>query len=294
MKNLVPGQYRSVSVATVDGPLTPPALTAHFRGREVYRHTRFVVVRDRAGSVALVRVERAPGDGLFAPVTDVDVLALPHETAYVVDAETDTGVPSALAAAARASAPDARCVVVEGRYAHVSFIVEPDPVRIRVADVVPPRPAKLVDQAARVLAVAEDLPPIELAPEVVDLVDLARRRPSPHYLLPCRGSGFHADGAATSFLDERPGRQDWTLIGCARSRAIHQWFYGDLPDVVDACPLSLLPAGDGPLLTKCCLLERANRVEGSTVTVPWGASLALVKEALVVLSSVADPAWAPA
>ncbi len=47
MANLVPGQYRKVSVATVDVPLTAAALTSHFLGREVYRHTRFVVVRHR-------------------------------------------------------------------------------------------------------------------------------------------------------------------------------------------------------------------------------------------------------
>jgi len=50
----------------------------------------------------------------------------------------------------------------------------------------------------------------------------------------------------------------------------------------------------GLLLTKCCMQENANRAEGTSVTVPWGASLALVKEALAVLSTAADPAWAPA
>jgi hypothetical protein len=212
----------------------------------------------------------------------------------------DTGVPSALAEVARrpeVAAAAARCVVVHGRYDHVSFILDPAPVRLRVADLVPPEPAKLVDQARRVLAVAEELPPVELVPEVVDLTSLARTHPSPRYLLPCRASGFRLDGAEVSFLDERPARRDWTLVGCARSRAIHQWFYGDLPDVVDTCPLNLFPAegaSAGPLLTKCCLLEDDNRTDGTRVAVPWGASLALVRDAVAQLAVAADPAWAPA
>jgi len=288
--NTVPGQYRRVSVATVELPLTAEALTAHFVGREVYRHTQYVVVRDRSGATALVEVAKGPSEALFSPVTDVTVLALPDECAYVKAPDVDTGVPSQLAAVAATSA--ARGVVVEGRYDHVNFILDPAPVRVRVADVVPPHPAKLVDQVSRVLAVAEELGPIEVVPQIVDMADLARQRPDARrFLLPCRASGFRLDGAAVSFLDERPPKQDWTLIGCARSRAIHEWFYGTEPDdTIEMCPRRLFPPdGDGPLLTKCCLFENENRVDGPTnVTVPWGASLALVKQAL------ADLSWAPA
>jgi hypothetical protein len=291
--NLVPGQYRRVSVTSVDVPLTPGALTAHFTGREAYRHTRYVVVRNGAGT-ALIRVGRHGPEPLFAPVTAVEVLALPHECAFVTDLDVDTGVPSALAAAARRLAPGARAVVVEGRYHHVSFVLDPDPVRIRVADVVPPHPPKLVDQAARVLAVAEDLPPVELVPDVLDLRDLARAHPSSHYLVPCRGSGIDVDGAPVSFLDERPPRQPWTMLGCARSRQIHEWFYGDLPEVVDICPRARFTGGGGPLLTKCCLFEHDLLVDGATAVVPWGASLDLVRQALAHLATTAEPAWLPA
>jgi hypothetical protein len=294
VSNLVPGQYRKVSVATIEGPLTPDALSAHFLGREAYRHTRYVVVRDR-DATAVVAVAKAPGDALFSPITEIEFLALPDECAYVKAPDVDTGIPSALAAAATSHAPGARCVVVQGRYEHVNFILQPEPIRIRVADVVPPGPAKLVDQATRVLDLAEDLPPVELVPEIVDLADLARAQPADHYLLPCRTSGFRLDGAAVSFLDERPPRQDWTLVGCARSRSLHEWFYGDLPPhVVDVCPRQLFPDDGRPLLTKCCLLEGRNRADGASVAVPWGASLDLVRRALSDLATMADPAWAPA
>jgi hypothetical protein len=297
--NLVPGQYRKVSVATVaDIDLTVEGLTAHFLEREVYRHTRFVVVRSASGAETAVVAVDHPDDGaLFARVKALEVLALPCECAYVVDPEVDTGIPSSLAAVAREQAPSALCVVVEGRYRHVSFILDPRPVRIRVGDVEPPGPAKLLDQARRVLAVAEDLPPIELVPDVVDLVELARSRPSARYLLPCKGSGIEVDGAAVDFLDQHPPRAEWTLLGCARSRAIHEWFYGDVPDtVVDTCPRRLFTGGlgDDPLLTKCCLLEDHNADEPGVAVVPWGASLDLVRRALAALAAAEEPAWAPA
>ena len=94
-------------------------------------------------------------------------------TAVLTDPELDTSVPSQIAALAALKAPEARCVVVTGRYGHVSFILDPSPLRIRVLDVVPPEPAKLVDQVRRVLEVAGDLPPIELIPDVVEIGTLA-------------------------------------------------------------------------------------------------------------------------
>lgn len=293
MTNVVPGQYRRVSVATVDVPLAPEAFTNHLLGREAYRHTRFIVARAGADT-ALARVTKADDTSLFSPITSVEILALPHECVYVVALDVDTGIPSALAQVAGDHA--ARCVVVEGRYHHVSFILDPAPIRVRVGDVVPPRPAKLFDQARRVLDLAEDLPPIELVPDVVDLVDLAAAHPSERYLVPCRGSGFGVDGpAAVAYLDERPARADWTLLGCERSRGIHEWFYGEPPkDAVELCPRRLFPADGQPLLTKCCLLEDTIADQGITVTVPWGASLEQVRQALAAIAKAAEPAWAPA
>jgi len=294
--NLVPDQYREVSVATVDFPLVSERLRAHFMGREVYRRTRFVVVRHGAAT-AVVAVTKASEDRLMAVVTGVEILAPAASCQFLTLPEVDTGVPSALAGAARRFAAGARCVVVQGRYEHINFIVDPSPLRIRVTEVVPPQPAKLWDQARRVLDLAEDLPPIELVADVVSLDDLMGRLPaSKPLLLPCRGSGVASSGTAArdiSFLDERPPRQDWTLIGCARSRALHQWFYGDVPETVELCPrLRPRPPGEATL-TKCCLLENHNERDGDCVVVPWGASLALVRQGLAALAETRSPAWSP-
>jgi hypothetical protein len=360
-------------VASVPVPLDEASLRAHFVGRPAYRHTRYIVAqaagaagaggwqacgpqpgRPRVGgsqpggahldgsradgshagaASAVVEVTKRSDGPLFSEITAAQLIAGPDETAFVEAPEADTGIPTILGRIAAERAPGARCVVVRGRYGHVGFIVGPAPVRIRVVEVVPPQPAKLVDQASRVLELAEDLPPVELAPELTDLGVLAGSSPAGHYLFPCRAgaaTGPAAAGAAgarraaagaagagpadaatrdapasdapapdakVSYLDEIPPRADWTLVGCARSRAIHDWFYDDAAPVVDMCPRNLArqAAAEGtlPVLTKCCLLEEKIVVEDGLVVVPWGASLAQVREGLaraVAIASAAQPA----
>jgi hypothetical protein len=294
-------------VASVPAPLDEESLRAHFVGRPAYRRTRYIVARasgsdgpgtgqdgsDGPGTgqhgtgepraSAVVEVTKHSDVPLFSEITAVTLIARPEETAFVDAPEADTGIPTSLGRVAADRAPGARCVIVRGRYGHVGFIVNPAPVRIRVVEVIPPLPAKLVDQASRVLDLAEDLPPVELVPEFTDLRALARSHPAGHYLFPCRAGAASAD-AAVSYLDEIPPRADWTLVGCARSRAIHDWFYEGAAPVVDMCPRNLAlrtaAASQLPVLTKCCLLEDRIAVEDGLVVVPWGASLAQVREGL--------------
>jgi hypothetical protein len=92
------------------------------------------------------------------------------------------------------------------------------------------------------------------------------------------------EGADVAYLDEVPPRRDWTLVGCARSRAIHDFLYeGDVAQV-DMCPRVLAADVDVPpgevLLTKCCLLEDRVETDGSTVVTPWGASFAELRQGL--------------
>ncbi len=183
---------------------------------------------------------------------------------------------------------------MQGRYAHVSFILDPEPLRVTVREVIPPYPAKLLDQARRVLALAETLPPMELVPDVVEFDRLAQDSPADSYLLPCRGGGVSIDGASVRYLDERPPREDWLLLGCERSEQIHEAFYGARAPSVDICPRKRSP-GPGATLSKCCLLEDRIEVDADhTVVVPWGASLAQIAEALARLAHEWEPTWAPA
>ena len=293
--NLVPSQYRNVSVADVPVPLDEPNVRGHLLGRPAYRRTRYLVAR-HGTACAVLEVSKESDQPLFSPITAVRLVAAAGETAFVDAPQADTAIPSQLARVAAERAPHARCVIVRGRYGHVSFIADPAPVRVTVVEVVPPRPAKLVDQLTRVLDLAEDLPPVELVPDLVDLAELAGSRPSGHYLFPCRAGGSVAEtlgaaradaegpAAGVSYLDEVPSRRPWTLVGCARSRAIHDFFYPGEVDVVDMCPRALagrrLAGRPGPVLTKCCLLEDRVSAEGDCVVVPWGATFAQVKEGL--------------
>ncbi|GEL20142.1 DUF7714 family protein [Pseudonocardia asaccharolytica] len=291
--NLVPNRYRGVSVTTVPAgvALEAAALRAHLLGRDAYRRTRFVVARS-GERTALLYITRASDTELFSPIVAVELLAGPPDCAFVVEDEADVAIPSVLAAIARRRAPDARAVAVQGRYAHVNVILEPQPLVITVREVVPPQPAKLLDQARRVLAVTESLRPIELVGELTELAELAGRHPAEHYLLPCRGSGGEIPRARVSYLDEHPPRAAWTLLGCARSRQIHRWFYGEDPPTVDFCPKRAVEASAGPVLTKCCLQEEHVESGPGWASVPWGSSLDHIREALDLLAAQ-EPSWAP-
>jgi len=289
--NLVPGAYRGVAVTSYDGPLEADELARHFLGREAYRRTRFIVVR-HGDDTAIVEVHKESDQPLFSPISQLRLLAGPTESAYLEAPEVDTAVPTALADTALSQAPGKRAVVVQGRYGHVNFILDPSPLRVTVREAAPPYPAKLMDQARRVLELAENLPPIELVPDVMDLTEQAELAPGTGVLLPCRGGGVSVEGSTVDYLDERPERRPWTLIGCERSQQIHEWLYGERAPQVDICPRKR-HGGSGAILAKCCLLETHIETDDKQVVVPWGASLAQIAEALSALADEWEPTWAP-
>ena len=291
---VVPLRYREVAFTTVDVPLSQDALAGLLVGREAYRRTRFIVAHSRAG-VALVKVAKVSDEPLFSPIVEAEVLAGPDETAFVTAPDTDVGVPSQLGRVAAQRAPTAKCVVVQGLYEHVSFILNPRPAQMRVADVAPPYPAKLVDQVSKMVDIAEDLPPLIIRPDVIDIVQLARQYPAGQYLFPCRGSGAAPPGARVDYLDERPPRRDWVLVGCERSREIYRHAYGAEAPFVEMCPREILVARGGqdePTITKCCRLEEEIERTGLMVVVPWGATLRHVREGLRLLAEAVAPSWA--
>ena len=299
--NLMPQRYGQVSTAEVVS-LEPAALVEHFGGREAYMQTRFVVARCD-GDCALVELARvdhpAANRGqvpLFSPPEATRVLAGASECVMRRHETVDVGVASQMAAVALRE--KARCVIVEGRYRHISFILNADPLVVEVVDVVPPRPSKLVDQVRRVLDFDEGLPPVVITETVIDTRDLVAGElvaAGDSLVAPCRGGGVEVDGTETVYLDQRPSLPSGTLLGCARSRQIHEWFYGSKPaNMIDTCPRSLMAspgdagrqrAGDaGVRLSRCCLLESGVLLQGRTAWVRWGATLAEVAQALRALT----------
>lgn len=282
--NLVPLPYRGVSVQRHDGPMTEPALVAHFLGREAYRRTGFVVLCGPDGARAVIAIEAAERESLFSPIASVEVLALPDACVFVRDPETDCGNPSALAAlAARHGVGADRTLICEGKFDHVNFIHRPDPLRITVIEVAPPEPPKLYELVRHVLSYA-NLPPILPRLERIELRALVSGQRPQAFLVPCRSGGLDDLGAPVHYLDERPPRrQAWTLIGCERSLQFHRHYYGDEPPRVEMCPRVIAGRRATPTLLKCCLLEFDIEADGEAVVVPWGADLPMIERALRLL-----------
>lgn len=308
--NIFPAQYRQVAVADLDIELTLRSLRDHFLGKEAYLTTRFIVARS-GPQTALVEITKEddgpvprPGEAgpLFSLIVSLRLLAGPGECASLHAPEADVGVPSHLAALVEA-APDARCIIVEGRYSHISFLLNPEVLRVTVLDIVPPHPSKLLDQVARVLDTAEDLPPILVGSEPIDSVDLLTNSTvwrsgtdNTTVLVPCRGGGVEVDGVSVAYLDERPPKQEWTLLGCARSAQIHRSFYNSSAPTIDTCPRQFLTAERhtaGATLTRCCLLQDRHETSGRAMLVPWGSSLAEVRTAIEILIEAEGFVWTP-
>ena len=285
--NTITRPYRGLSVQDVDAPLTPAGIGTLLAHREIYRRTAFLALRN-SGGTALVAVRPEDPRALFSPVAELRVLSGPATTVWIDEPAADAGNASSLAAAALAHwRDDILAYVVQGRFEHVNFIWRPAPLAVVVTEVIPPHPPKLLAMAEQVISYDEDLPPVELLLDAVDVRQLMAASPAGHYLLPCRGSGVPHDGEV-SFLDCHPPYDpDWLLIGCERSRQFHQHFYGADPRRADLCPRARTagPAG-GRVLTKCCLLERGVELDGTTAVVPWGANLDEVRSALRALCGV--------
>ena len=290
--NFIVRPYRGVSVQSVP-TLEPARLRAHLLSRRVYRRTEFLVA-ECEGERAIVRIVREPGDAILVPVAEVRIIASGADVAFVDAPDVDTGNATQLAGAAAASGARACVYVVQGLFQHVNFIVDPRPIAIDVVEVIPPGPPKLLEMARAMVAVDDELPPLELRLEPIDLRDLIANEPANVHLLPCRSGGLPS-GAGIEFLDEGPPwREDRTLVGCERSRQIHQAMYGrPAPRCVDFCPrVRTDPNRASRTLIKCCIRERGVERRGPRqVLVPWGATLDEVRAGLRLLCGL--PASAP-
>ena len=257
MNNLVPLPYSRIAVQHVNTDLDEAAIRTFLVHKEAYFETDYVVFR-RGGSCAVVKIEKTPPTNSFCRITSVEVLSQPACTHWIDDAAVDTGNPSALAEKARASGVGvSQTLVVNGLYEHVNFIHRPQPFVIEVFDLSPPQPPRLLDMVRRVLA-NRDFPAIVVNAHVQPIPALARDVGAQPLLFPCGISQLKRTTAAF-YLDERPSRQDWVLVGCARSAQIHRHLYGDDCPRIELCPKHLFDARGGLALMRCCMVEK--RVE---------------------------------
>ena len=279
--NLVPLPYSRVAVQHVDFVLNETGLKSFLRGKEAWFETDYVVFR-RGCDCAVVELRKENRDDMFCGITDVSIVSLPDTSHWVEDLSVDTGNPSALAEKARALGIKAsETLVVSGLYEHVNFIHRPQPTVIDIFDLSPPDPPRLLDMVKRVIAY-RTFPAIVLNPRIQSIPAMVPQLPDKPILFPCGISQLKAKVSA-AYLDERPDRQDWILVGCERSREIHRHIYGDEPPRIELCPKKLFVAGSAPALMRCCMVKGSFELRGKVAVVPWGADLAVVEEAIRAL-----------
>lgn len=283
-RNLVPHPYRGVSYQPYSGDMTESAITLHLIGKEAYRRTHFVVLHNDVYQHSIVAIDVVDREAFFSKIDHIEVLALPERCVFVKDASTDCANPSALAdLAEKNGVSKEEALICEGMYDHINFIYQPDPIVIRVVEVAPPEPPKLMGLVKQVLSYAS-LPPIRPVLERIDLRTLCSSVHATNFLVPCRSGGLEDMGSPVHFLDERPAqRRDWTLIGCERSVQFHRHYFDDEPTRVEMCPHKIFTDREGLTILKCCLLEFDIQKEGDTVIVPWGSDLPMIERALRVL-----------
>jgi hypothetical protein len=279
--NLVPLPYSRVAVQHASFALDGAGMRGFLQDKQVWFETDYVVFR-RGDDCAVARIDKTAPEGWFCRITGVEIVALPESTRWVDDPAVDPGNPSALADKARALGlgPSAT-LVVSGLYEHVCFIHRPRPVVIDVFDLAPPEPPRLYDMARRVLAYRSFVPTV-LQPHVQSMVELAQQVRGRTLLFPCGISQLKRTLEAY-YLDERPERHDWVLVGCERSRQIHRHFYGDDCQCIELCPRRLFDPRGALALMRCCMVDKEVELAGRVALVPWGAELPLVEEALTML-----------
>jgi hypothetical protein len=176
-----------------------------------------------------------------------------------------------------------KVVVVSGMFNHVSFLKSDDIKRLRVLDVVPPRPSKLSVLVERALMTG--LVEVPVVPEIVDidLNDKERMVRTEAVMFPCRASGLRSE-KRIYYLDETPDIEgDITLVGCDLSRRIFRSIYGYDAPSVDMCPRNLVVDDGTPTIIKCCKVKEGCELNRNVASVPWGATTLDVAAAIKAL-----------
>jgi hypothetical protein len=274
---IMPRHCREVGLKDVDYPLTPDSISESCKGRTVYFRTRYLILR-RGEDHSVVEVT-STGDSVMKEVEGVEILSLPEDTIWIDDSEVDVLSPSSLAEVALQH-PN-KTVIVRGSHDHVSFVKDPYVQTVRVFDVVPPDPPKLVSLVKAALkSQALDFP-VRMVEDTVNLGDLARSVETDEIILPCKGE-IDTD-KVVHYLAKSPEVGDATLIGCEYSKKVAEAIYDRELPFVQMCPRRIVSQDDLPTITTCCELQSGFEVDEDLAVVPWGARVEDVVQALTAL-----------
>jgi len=230
-------------------------------GDRVYFLSRYLVHETPEGPEVLDVVQGKEGTGLLRTVDEVRVLANPTDVTWYPE-RVQLNDRSRLVRLASESGK--RCTLFTGLDEHLTFVLDPDPSvfqTIFVYDVIPPRPS--------LSATLEELQETGIFSELDITFDHRLRDISriDADVYPCRAAGF------TRTLDADCMKGGETVAGCRTGRELLRECYGDVFQVTDICPLTMV--SEEPFITRCCRREREGIGEYGDffgTVVHWGAS----------------------
>ncbi len=274
---------KDVSVKEVDFSLDEETILSQMKTWVSYTRTEFVVLVN-GNDRAVVRTEKKSGAGLFRELDDFEIVSLPKDTVFFEDPVLDVLNTPALANI-QLKFPG-KTVVVRGMFSHINFIKDLKPIKLRVLDNIPPEPSKLGVLVRVALQSGFIDHPIILEDLEISMKDRIKDVKTSSVMFPCRVSGLESK-IPFSFLDDAPPEpKDVTLIGCGLSKRIYVSLYNKEPDAfLDVCPPNFAIDDGVKTITKCCKVKNGHKIEGCVATVPWGATVPEVVDAINALFS---------
>jgi len=287
---MIPRHCGDVGIADVKFSLTESNLKKHFLHRKSYTRSKFYVVNN-GEDWAVVQVEKKPTRNLFQTIDSVKVLSTPDRTRFVKEPDIDVLQIGHLLRVQSRHPQD--LIIIQGRFDHISFIDVRLPVMIGLVDVVPPRPSKLQSFIKNMLG--DEASMLNMVTHLIDIEEIAETATGKKLMLPC-GSTYDDFIKKTKkqifFLDKasKLSKADLSsidLIGCSLSKRIYEEIYGQQPKLFNICPKEseLAKKYDLPTISRCCKIKNDVEVDGNWISVPWGADICEVGEAIRIALS---------
>ncbi|MBQ2762700.1 MAG: hypothetical protein IJF47_03190 [Candidatus Methanomethylophilaceae archaeon] len=268
---------KSVSVRDVGFQLNEENILNELDGCNLYIGTEYIIFRN-GGSLAVVKIKNSDNSKLFSKVESAEIISLPKDTVYIEDNNLD--VLNMPAMASLQSKYPGKTVVVKGMFSHINFIRELNSVKLRIIDNVPPSPSKLSVLVKMALDSGFIDYPIVTESIEMDMSDSINDVKTEAVMFPCEVSGLKAD-IPVYFLDKAPVLEHKvTLVGCHLSENIFRSLYGFDADFVNICPADFVTEDGVKTIVKCCKIKNGHRKDGNVVSVPWGATVPEIVEAI--------------
>lgn len=288
---MIPRHCADVGIVRTDVPLTEENLKKEFLDRKSYARTKFYAVNNRS-DWAVVQVTKRHSRNLMQDIDSVTVLSLPDRTRFLRAPDIDVLQIGQLLKMQAKYPKD--LLIIQGRFDHVSFVDVRLPARIAIVDAVPPRPSKLMSAIEGMLK--ENISALEIELHLIDIEQIAASSNAERLVLPC-GSAYDEFQMRTKkqilFLDEAPellndDARSIELIGCSLSRRIFEELYGTTPSLQSICPLEFGRRRNNelPTISRCCKVKNGVEIDGKRITVPWGADICEIGEALRIALSI--------